>query len=122
MSKKVLIVEDEKAIANVLSLKLEKEGFETAKVFDGQEALDKMKAEKFDLVLLDLVMPKVDGFYVLSKLKENKDTTPVIVASNLGQEEDVVRAKQLGAKDYFIKSNVSLAEIVENIKTVLSNG
>ncbi len=114
--KKILICEDEKPIAKALVLKLNHEGFEAEAANDGEEALQILQTKQFDLILLDLIMPRVDGFGVLEKIKELKITTPVIVTSNLGQEEDLKRAKELGAINYFIKSNTSLQEIVDGIK------
>ncbi|MFA4942419.1 MAG: response regulator [Patescibacteria group bacterium] len=117
--KKVLLADDEKAIAKALSLKLAKVGFVVDIAVNGVEAIEKAKAGKFDIIVLDLIMPEKDGFAVLEYLKENKITTPVLVASNLSQEEDLKRAQDLGAVDYFVKSNMSLQEIVDNIKKVL---
>lgn len=74
------------------------------------------KAAKYDLILLDMIMPKMDGFTVLQKLKENGNKIPVIVTSNLGQDEDVKRAKDLGARDYLVKSDTPLVKIVEYIQ------
>jgi len=118
-TKKILIAEDEKPMAHALDLKLKHSGFETKVVFDGQEALEAIKAEKFDLILLDLMMPKKDGFAVLTEMKNQQNTTPVIVLSNLSQAEDEERAKKMGAKDYFIKTDIPLTEIIEQIKKVL---
>ena len=114
-SKKILIAEDEKPLAQVLTLKLERSGFDVRVAVNGQEALDVLAKEKFDLVLLDLVMPKVDGFGVLKELKKRGDATKVIVLSNLSQEEDAKKAKELGAQDFFIKSNTPIADIVEKV-------
>lgn len=116
--KKILVCEDEKPIAKALVLKLNHEGFEAEAVHDGEEAIKILQERQFDLVLLDLIMPRVDGFGVLAKMQELKNNTPVIVTSNLGQEEDLKRAKELGAINYFIKSNTSLQEIVDNIKSL----
>lgn len=117
--KRVLIIEDEKPMARALQLKLAHTGFEADMAFDGEAGLDALDRERYDLVILDLVMPKIDGFKVLAALKEQKNTTPVVVISNLGQEEDIRRAKELGAKEYFVKSNTSLADIVKHIKKTL---
>ena len=119
-SKKIFIVEDEKPMARALELKLSHEGLETKTIFDGEAAIEMLKQEKFDLILLDLVMPKVDGFSVLKFLKEQGTSTPVIVLSNLSQEDDEKRVKELGAKDFFIKSNTSIATIVEKVIKFLS--
>ena len=116
MSKKILIAEDEKPMAKALELKLKKEGYNPKVVYNGAEALKSLESEKFSLLLMDLMMPVMDGFALLTELKEKKNNIPVIVLSNLGQEEDLRRAKKLGAKDYFIKSDTPIAKIVENVK------
>jgi len=117
--KKILIADDEKAIAKALALKLTKAGFATEVAVNGVEAIDKIKATKFDLIVLDLIMPEKDGFAVLEYMRTKKINYPVLVASNLSQEEDLKRAKDLGAIDYFIKSNLSLQEIIDHIKKIL---
>jgi len=117
--KKILIADDEKAIAKALALKLAKVGFTTEVAVNGAEAIEKIKAAKFDLVILDLIMPEKDGFAVLEYMRANKINYPVLVASNLSQEEDLKRAKDLGAIDYFIKSNLSLQDIIDHIKKIL---
>lgn len=119
MPKKILIVEDEKPMANALVLKLRSVGFETMLVYDGESAVNAAKASPFSLIILDLVLPKKDGFFVLGELKRLKITTPVIISSNLSQDEDVKRAKVLGAIGYFIKSDTTLAEIVDKIKRAI---
>ncbi len=120
MTKKILIAEDEKPMANALGLKLSSAGYETTLVYDGEAAMAAVKDSSFDLILLDLVMPKKDGFFVLAELRKLRITAPVIVSSNLSQEEDIKRAKNLGAADYFIKSDTTLAEIVEKVKRALA--
>lgn len=117
--KVLLIAEDEKSLARVLSLKLNSVGFKTVIVFDGEEALAALNKQPFDLIILDLVLPKKDGFYVLSELKKLGIKTPVIVASNLSQKEDVEKAKNLGVADYFVKSDVNLVEMVNRVKQYL---
>ena len=117
--KKILIAEDEKPMANALGLKLTSAGFEITLVYDGEAAIEAVKKSPFDLIILDLVMPVKDGFYVLEELKRLKIATKVIVSSNLSQEEDIKRAKELGASDYFIKSDTTLAEIVEKVKGII---
>lgn len=117
--KKILIVEDEKSMAKAMRLKLNKENFKAKAVFNGEEALQVIGEEKFDLIILDLMMPKMNGFEVLQKLKERNNKTPVIVASNLSQEEDVIKVKKLGAVDFFIKSNTPIKELVESVKKIL---
>ncbi len=115
----VLIVEDEKSIARALQLKLEREGFEVELAGDGEQAIKKIDEGTYALVLLDLVMPKVDGFKVLEHITSTKPGTQIFVLSNLSQEDDAAKAKQLGAKEFFIKSNTPLTKIVEHVKSVL---
>ncbi len=119
MSKKILIAEDEKPMARALELKLKNSGFEAKAVFNGDEAISELSKNKYDLILLDLMMPIKDGFSVLEDLKKNKNKTPVIISSNLGQNEDIKRAKELGAVDYFIKSDTPISLVVEHIKKAL---
>lgn len=120
--RKILIAEDEKPMARALELKLNNSGYDAKAVFNGQEALDELSSHSYDVVLLDLVMPILDGFTVLQKLREmEKELPPVIVLSNLGQEEDISRAKKLGAIDYFVKSNIALSEVVNHLDSVLGD-
>ena len=119
ISKRILVIEDEKPMAHALELKLTHAGFSVQSIGNGEEGLALMEKEKFDLVLLDLVMPKMDGFGVLEEMKKKGIETPVMVQSNLAQEEDESRVKALGAKEFFIKSNTPIAEIVERIKNFL---
>lgn len=121
--KKVLVVEDDQFLANAYKLKLSKSGYEVIIASDGAEALEFIKQDRPDIVLLDLIMPNVDGFACLEAMQadENLKTIPVVIASNLGQNEDIERAKSLGAVDFIIKSNVSIEEIVEKVRSIVSN-
>ena len=114
--KTILIAEDEKPMAHALELKLSKAGFTVVSINDGEAALQALKDSKFDIVLLDLMMPKLDGFEVMEQMKLLNNKTPVIIISNLGQAEDEKRAKALGAVDYIIKSDTPIGEIVERVK------
>ncbi len=116
MPKKILIVEDEKSMAHALELKLTHTGFEAKTAGNGEEGLTMIQQEKFDLILLDLIMPKLDGFGVLEKLKAMNITTPVIILSNLSQEDDERRARELGAVGFFIKSNTPISDILARVK------
>ena len=120
MSTKILIAEDDKFLANAYRVKFEKEEFTVLIAYDGEEAIEAVKSFKPDVILLDLVMPKMDGFATLEALKKDPATKDikVIVASNLGQAEDVERARKLGALDYVVKSDTPIAEIVAKIKSV----
>lgn len=120
VKKKILIIEDEKPMARALELKLSHEGFEATSAFNGESGLELLDKETFDLILCDLVMPKVDGFKVLEALKEKKKKIPVMVLTDLSQEDDEKRAKALGAKEFFIKSNTPIASIVEKVAQFLN--
>ncbi len=115
MPKKILIVEDEKALATVLNLKLKSAGFETKVVYNGDDAVASLKEAPFDLMLIDIMMPKRDGFSVLDELKKQGNTTSIFVMSNLGQTEDIAHIKSLGVTDYIIKADTSPAEILDKI-------
>ncbi|MFT7507492.1 MAG: CheY-like chemotaxis protein [Acidimicrobiales bacterium] len=121
-SKKILIIEDEKSLGKVASNKLQSEGFEVLVLPDGVDALEVIQSENPDLVLLDLIMPHVDGFTVLKTIKENPDLrdTKVIVLSNLSQDTDVDEILKLGAEEFLVKSDTSLGEVVEAVKRHLS--
>jgi len=118
-TKTILIAEDEKPMAMILERKLKTSGFTTKVVHDGEQALAAIKDGGIDLALLDLVMPKLNGFGVLEGLVEAKIELPVIVLSNLSQDEDEARAKKLGAVAFFIKSNVSMEQVVKIVKYCL---
>lgn len=117
--KRILIVEDERPLSHALEMKLGHEGYETRVVTNGTDALTALEKDQFHMILLDLIMPVMDGFAVLAALKERKNTVPVIVLSNLGQTEDQAKTKELGAVDYFVKSNTPIADIVARVKTTL---
>ncbi len=117
--KKILIIEDEKTLARALELKLSREGFDARVVLNGEDGLALIAKEAFDLILLDLIMPKMDGFAVLQRLLEMDVRTPVIVLSNLSQESDMKKTRKFGAKDFFIKSNTPIGAIVERAVKIL---
>lgn len=109
-------------MAHALELKLGSAGFETTVAKDGEETLATMGKETFDLILLDLIMPKKDGFAVLKELKAKGDKTPVIVLTNLGQEEDARRVKELGAIGFFVKADTQIANLVKEVEKALPSG
>lgn len=115
---KVLIAEDERPMATALELKLQNSGFDAKAVFDGSSVLETLSKEKYDLLLLDIMMPKTNGFDVMKKMKEMKIDTKVIILSNLSQQEDQKRAKELGALEYFVKSDTPIVEIVKKISSL----
>jgi DNA-binding response OmpR family regulator len=118
MAKKILIADDEKFINRAYSDTLQRAGYEVIVALNGEEALEKITKEKPDLILLDLIMPKMNGFEVLKKVKSHlklKDI-PVLVLSNLSQETDEAELKRLGAVDFLVKSDISLEELLTRIK------
>lgn len=121
MPKTILVIEDDKFLRELISQKLMKEGYNVSEAVDGEEGIKKIKTEKPDLVLLDLILPGIDGFEVLSQKKEDPglSSIPVIILSNLGQKEDVEKGLKLGAVDYLIKAHFTPGEIIEKIKIVL---
>lgn len=119
--KKILVVEDENAVARFFELKLVNAGFSVKVANNGEEALVLLEQESFDLVFLDLIMPKLDGFGVLERLlTRGAPSPPVVVTSSLRQDTDRERALTLGAKDYFVKSDTALADIVAYAKKLLT--
>lgn len=121
MAKKILIIEDDKFLRDLISQKLLKEGFEISQAADGEEGIKKIKEEASDLILLDLILPGIDGFEVLSQMKSDQkvSSTPVIILSNLGQKEDIEKGMQLGANDFLIKAHFTPGEIIDKIKNIL---
>jgi len=119
--KRVLIIEDDTFLRELISQKLSKEGYSIIEAIDGEEGVKKTKEEKPEIILLDLILPGIDGFEVLSQIKGDQTTSsiPVIILSNLGQKEDVERGLKLGAVDYLIKAHFTPGEIIEKVKTVL---
>mgnify|MGYP006291090135 CR=1 FL=1 len=117
-NKKILIVEDDKFLRELISQKLVKEGFDIAEAVDGEQAVKKVKDVDPDLILLDLILPGIDGFEVLTKIKEDPvlAEVPVIVLSNLGQKDDIEKGLNLGATDYLIKAHFTPSEIIEKVK------
>jgi len=118
---KILVVEDDFFLIKVLQTKLVNEGYQVEIAADGVLALETLKRFTPDLILLDLVMPRKDGFEVLEDISHDKKLSkiPVIVLTNLGQESDVERVKVYGVKDYFVKSDISIDEVVEKARKVL---
>ena len=116
---RILIVEDERPLAHALEIKMAHEGFETIVASTGTEGLRAAQEDNFDVILLDLILPEIDGFTILEELKKSKKKPVIIVLSNLGQDEDKKRAKDLGVKDYLVKSNAPLSDIVKVVKAAI---
>lgn len=117
--KKVLIIEDTNAISKALTTMLSDEDIKVESVTTGEDALKTIKKGKFGVILLDLVLPDVDGFSILEKIKAKKQKPKVIILSNLSQEEDVKKAKDIGVEKYLIKSDTPLSEVSKYIKDCL---
>lgn len=120
--KKILFVEDSEAFQKTFGEILTQEGFTVVGAFDGEAGIAMAKKEKPDLILLDLILPKKDGFAVLSALKADEATSgiPVIVLTNLEQSVDVEKALEFGAKNYLVKANYSITELLDKVKGVLN--
>ena len=119
---KILIAEDDKFLSKVLSDKFSRKNYNVIVASDGIEAVNKIKSEIPDMVLLDLIMPNKNGFEILEEVKTDakyKDI-PVIILSNLGQKKDVERGKKLGVVDYLVKSNTPINDIVKKVEEILA--
>ncbi|HQB85317.1 MAG: Phosphate regulon transcriptional regulatory protein PhoB [Parcubacteria group bacterium ADurb.Bin247] len=123
MALKILVVEDDKFLRELITQKLAREGYDVVSAVDGEDGVVKVKENKPDIVLLDLILPGIDGFEVLAKIKEDEELSniPVIILSNLGQRDDVDRGIKLGATDFLIKAHFTPSEIVEKIEAVMKN-
>lgn len=119
---KILIVEDDKFLRELIAKKLMREGYEVEEAIDGEDGIKKTREIMPDLILLDLILPGIDGFEVLRKVKEDEKTAsiPVVILSNLGQKDEIEKGLNLGAVDFLIKAHFTPEEIVEKIKLVLS--
>ncbi len=122
MEKNILIIEDDEFFRELISKKLLSRGFKISEAIDGKTGLLRVKESKPDLILLDILLPDVDGFEVLSNLKEDSQTMsiPVIILSNLLSKEDVEKGLKLGASNFLIKSQVDSDEIIKIIEKALS--
>lgn len=121
MAKKILIIEDDKFLRRVISQKLTKEGYEISEALDGEKGVKKIEEEGADLVLLDLILPGMDGFEVLARIKKDPKNSkiPVIILSNLGQKEDIDKGLKMGAVDYLIKAHFTPGEIIDRIEKAM---
>ncbi len=120
---KVALVEDDPFLREICSKKLAKEGYTVYEAIDGQQALDTVKKVKPDIVLLDIILPAIDGFQILHEIRQNQDPivakVPVIMLSNLGQDDDIKKAMEMGANDYLVKAHFTTEEIANKIKKTL---
>ena len=126
ISRKILLVEDDAFLSSLLKNRLLKESLEVVLAQDGEEAIELLKNEKPNLILLDLILPKKSGFEVMEEIRSNPSLAvgevPIIIISNLGQETDIKRGEELGAIEYFVKAKTSLDDLVQKIKEFLMKG
>lgn len=120
----ILLIEDDPPMVRMYLTKLKTENFEVEVAYDGEEGLKKIKEQKIDLVLLDLMIPKLGGMELLEKVRadEKLKKIPVVILSNLSQEQDIQRAKELGVKDFLIKSNYTPSQVVAIVKSYFQSG
>jgi len=120
--KTILLVEDEPLLANLLKQRLEKEGYAVILAGDGEAALSVLKTTHPDLILLDIILPKMSGFELMEQLKDNPayGSSPIVIISNLGQDTDIQKGRMLGAIGYFVKAKLSIEDLVKRIKSFLA--
>lgn len=120
---KILIIEDDRFLRELIVRKLKDQDFEVIEAIDGERGLQIIKEQSPDLILLDLILPGIDGFEVLEKIKDKPklSSIPVVILSNLGQREDVERGMKLGAVDYLVKAHFTPNEVIDIIKKSLKN-
>ena len=121
MASKILIAEDDQFLCKAMTTKLTKEGYEVKIALDGVQLMDLLKSYIPDLIILDLLMPKKDGFEVVKEVKADPKlkNIPILIASNLGQSSDIQQILALGATDYLIKSEFTLESLVQKIKNII---
>lgn len=124
MGKKVLVVEDDTLLKDMLGQQLVKDGWEVQHATEGTQALELAKSQTPSIILLDLLLPGMSGFEILEQLKADEATKaiPVVILSNLGQQEDIDKGMQLGASDFMIKSNFTLDEVSAKVKALVGGG
>ena len=122
-NKKVLIIEDDRFLSSLMKARLEKEGFTVTQAFNGEEAMGLLKKDQPDMIVLDLIMPRVSGFEFLENISVDPQISkiPVMILSNLGQESDIQKVKRLGAIQYFVKVKTSIDELVSHVKELLGD-
>lgn len=119
--KKILIIEDEIILRNLLEKKFKQEGYDVAVAVDGEDGIDKMRENKPDLIILDIVMPRLDGFGVMEKMQEDEGlkNINIMIVSNSGQPVELDRARRLGARDWLIKTDFDPQEVISKVSKIL---
>jgi len=120
--KKILVVEDERPLNNALQAALTHAGFTPSPAYDGEQALECLSKDTYGAVLLDLLLPKLSGLDVMAKMAERKDFTPVIVITNMGQEETKQEVTNMGAIQYLVKSETSISDIIKHVQSLVKPG
>ena len=117
-----MVIEDDRFLSSLIKARLEKDGFCVIQSFDGEEAIQMLKQDKPNLIILDLIMPKVTGFEVLQTISITPgfESVPVVILSNLAQDSDIEKARQLGAKEYFVKVKISIDDLIGKIKALMA--
>ncbi|MDD4900521.1 MAG: response regulator [Patescibacteria group bacterium] len=120
-NKKILLVEDDATISSIYQAKFTADGFKVLTAQDGAVGLSLAKSEKPDIIMLDVILPGLDGFSVLEEIKKGQTTKhiPVIMLTNLGTEDDKIKGKKMGAADYLVKASLTPAEVSEKVKNIL---
>lgn len=123
MGKKVALIEDDRLLVKMYSEAMERSGLEVVSAYDGAEGLEVIKEHKPDLILLDIMMPKMNGFEMMKQLKKDKETkeqAPIIVLTNYGEFDNFVEAVKLGAKEFKVKADFTTDQIIERVKKILA--
>lgn len=122
--KNILIVEDDPFFSMILKGRMEKNGFIVRQAFDGEQALTMAREQAPDLIILDLIIPKISGFEFLETIFSDPqlNRVPVVVASNLGQDSDIEKAKRLGVLDYYVKVRTSVDDLVKMLTSIVNHG
>ncbi len=120
-ARKIMLIEDDRFLSSLMKARFEKEGFTVLQEFDGEQALETLRSETPNIVILDLIMPKMSGFEVLRaiSLMPQMSKIPVVILSNLAQDSDIEKARQLGAREYFVKVKVSIDDLVGRVEGLL---
>jgi len=119
--KKVLVVDDDKFFISLISKKLTDGGLEVSYAYEGQAALKGLEDNKPDVIILDIMLPDMDGYEILKKIKDNPATNPipVVFLSNLGSRDDIVKGRQLGAHTFLIKATVTMEEVLKEVSKII---
>ncbi|MDX1607608.1 MAG: response regulator [Candidatus Spechtbacterales bacterium] len=122
MPKKIILVEDDPFLSEIYITKFEEAGYVVEVADDGEEGLEKIKSGKPDIILLDIILPKLTGLEIMEALQKDGtlENTPVIVLSNLGSDEDVKKAMDMGARGYLVKSQYTPSEVVARVEDMIN--